>query len=64
VYGTDGAVAESRARIKIGDRVLYYVDSPPPLAEPRGAKIVVRPKSLEDYILINVGEVEEDYEDD
>jgi len=44
--------------------VLTYVDSPPPLAEPRGAKIVVRPKSLEDYILINVGEVEEDYEDD
>ncbi|ACB40009.1 ABC transporter ATP-binding protein [Pyrobaculum neutrophilum] len=48
VYG--GAELEGRAVAEVGGRRLYYVDAP---AYVEGA--VVRPKSLEDYILLNVG---------
>lgn len=43
--------------VEIGGRRLYYVDNPRPLVERLdGARIVVRQKSLEDYIILRVGE--------
>ena len=67
VYGKDGLAVEGGTVLKIGDRLLYYVDAPPKLGEPSkdGAKIVIRPKSLEDFVLFNIGLIEEEsHEDD
>jgi len=67
VYGADGRPADSKAVVEIGDRRLYYVEKPPEALSLDGAKVVVRPKSLEDYVLLTVGAIEEGeegYEDD
>ncbi len=67
IYGADGRVAEGKAVLEIGGRRLYYVEKPPEALSLDGAKVVVRPKSLEDYILLTVGaieEAEEGHEDD
>jgi ABC-2 type transport system ATP-binding protein len=64
VYGADGRLADSKAVVEIGDRRLYYVEKPPEALSLDGAKVVVRPKSLEDYVLLTVGAIEEGYEDD
>ncbi len=67
VYGADGRVAEGERVLEIGGRRLYYVEKPPEALSLDGAKVVVRPKSLEDYVLLTVGAIEEGeegYEDD
>jgi ABC-2 type transport system ATP-binding protein len=64
VYGADGRLADSKAVVEIGDRMLYYVEKPPEALSLDGAKVVVRPKSLEDYVLLTVGAIEEEHEDD
>jgi ABC-2 type transport system ATP-binding protein len=64
VYGADSRPADSKAVVEIGDRRLYYVEKPPEALSLDGAKVVVRPKSLEDYVLLTVGTIEEGYEDD
>jgi ABC-2 type transport system ATP-binding protein len=67
VYGADGRVAEGKRVLEIGGRRLYYVEKPPEALSLDGAKVVVRPKSLEDYVLLTVGAIEkgeEGYEDD
>ena len=64
VYGADSRLADSKAVVKIGDRKLYYVKMPPETLSLDGVKVVVRPKSLEDYVLLTVGAIEEGYEDD
>ncbi|MEM1598930.1 MAG: ABC transporter ATP-binding protein [Pyrobaculum sp.] len=69
VYGVDGSLVGSRASLEIGERRLYYVDDPTAAAQLayRGVKVLVRPKSLEDYVLLNIGLIEEEgggYEDD
>ena len=67
VYGADGRVAEGERVLEIGGRRLYYVEKPPEALSLDGAKVVVRPKSLEDYVLLTVGAIEEgeeEYEDD
>ncbi|AKT35706.1 ABC-type multidrug transport system, ATPase component [Pyrobaculum sp. WP30] len=67
VYGADGRVAEGERVLEIGGRRLYYVEKPPEALSLDGAKVVVRPKSLEDYVLLTVGAIEESeegYEDD
>jgi ABC-2 type transport system ATP-binding protein len=67
VYGADGRVAEGERVLEIGGRWLYYVEKPPEALSLDGAKVVVRPKSLEDYVLLTVGAIEEGeegYEDD
>jgi ABC-2 type transport system ATP-binding protein len=40
------------------------VEKPPEALSLDGAKVVVRPKSLEDYVLLTVGAIEEGHEDD
>lgn len=50
IYGRDGVAFVSRAVVEIGERKLYYVDTLPSEL-PRGSRVVVRPKSLEDYVL-------------
>lgn len=52
IYGRDGTKLNSLAVAEVGDRRLYYVETP---AYVEGA--VVRPKSLEDYILLKIGAV-------
>jgi ABC-2 type transport system ATP-binding protein len=64
VYGADGRVAEGERVLEIGGRRLYYVEKPPEALSLDGAKVVVRPKSLEDYVLLTVGAIEEGHEDD
>jgi ABC-2 type transport system ATP-binding protein len=67
VYGADGRMAEGERVLEIGGRRLYYVEKPPEALSLDGAKVVVRPKSLEDYVLLTVGAIEEGeegYEDD
>jgi ABC-2 type transport system ATP-binding protein len=67
VYGADGRAAEGERVLEIGGRRLYYVEKPPEALSLDGAKVVVRPKSLEDYVLLTVGAIEEGeegYEDD
>jgi len=64
VYGADSRPADSKAVVEIGDRRLYYVEKPPEALSLDGAKVVVRPKSLEDYVLITMGAIEEGHEDD
>ena len=59
VYGADGRVAEGERVLEIGGRRLYYVEKPPEALSLDGAKVVVRPKSLEDYVLLTVGAIEE-----
>jgi ABC-type multidrug transport system, ATPase component len=64
VYGADGVV-ESKAVVEIKGRRLYYVEKPPEAFALNGAKVVVRPKTLEDYVLLTVGAIEEEgYEND
>ncbi|MGC8994232.1 MAG: ABC transporter ATP-binding protein [Pyrobaculum sp.] len=59
IYGADGWVAEAKSVVEIGGRRLYYVDSVPASAELArlGTRVVVRQKSLEDYVLLTVGEL-------
>lgn len=53
IYGTDGVVLNSKAAMSIGDRRLYYTETPPVFTDlPPGVKVVVRPKTLEDYVLL------------
>jgi ABC-2 type transport system ATP-binding protein len=59
IYGADSRPADSKAVMEIGDRRLYYVEKPPETLSPDGARVVVRPKSLEDYVLLTVGAIEE-----
>jgi len=67
IYGADGHTAGGKAVLDIGGRRLYYVEKPPEALSLDGAKVVVRPKSLEDYVLLTVGAIEgakEGHEDD
>ncbi len=65
VYGTDGVKVQGVSSLEIGDRRLYYVNEAPKVAEISrdGSKVVVRQKSLEDYVLLTIGRLGEEYED-
>ncbi|MFN3803477.1 MAG: ABC transporter ATP-binding protein [Pyrobaculum sp.] len=53
IYGTDGVILDSKAAVSIGERRLYYTEILPVFTDlPPGVKVVVRPKSLEDYVLL------------
>ncbi|MEZ0247654.1 MAG: ABC transporter ATP-binding protein [Thermoproteus sp.] len=58
-----GASDARRPHIAIGDRAIYFVDDPKEVADPlveAGAKVSIRQKSLEDYILYKVGVISEE----
>lgn len=65
VYGADGVKVQGVSSLEIGDRRLYYVNEAPKVAEISrdGSKVVVRQKSLEDYVLLTIGRLGEEYED-
>jgi ABC-2 type transport system ATP-binding protein len=60
VYGGDGAFIEAKSVVEIGGRRIYFVDAPPSIRDLASGKVVVREKSLEDYVLLKIGRWHED----
>lgn len=53
----------NKPHVTIGDRAIFFLDKPQELAEElvkSGAKVSIRAKSLEDYVLLKIGAIQEE----